>query len=415
MRLLPDGAEFDTSFAPPNGHRTLALDLGGDNLDFCNDVVVLADGSTWIAGSSRVSQTSSAVVNTGFVIRLSPNGDVDSNFFADGVFLLNEDLPPGVSLSSSVTDLYVDRSGRILVTGTISRAVAPDTSFRGVVLRFLADGTLDPDFAAGGYAELADFNPPKVSARRLAQDSQGRLLAFGSTASAFPSNTVAVVFRLLDSGVQDTSFGTDMTPLGGGGRGFVQRCYVFPTVHLDSSDRILADCLTPAPPAPAPFPQAQLIRLLPNGLTDLNFGSAVVTPIAFEYNTAGTVIGNSPNIAQILTQADNKVLVTGYHEAAVAADWGTFDIGVLRLLPNGNPDPSFGQNRGASLFRFPGRSQRQEFSHDAWLEPNGRMVIVGSLSRAPVSGGSNLTDFLVMAVRTANPSLPDAVFADEFE
>ena len=411
MRLLPD-AGFDTSFAAPDGFRTLALNLGGNNVDICYDLTVLADGSTWIAGFSRTAPT----VNSGFVIRLLANGDVDSNFFSDGVFLFNDDLPAGVSLSSIAYDVAVDSQGRVLVAGAIVRGIAPAQSNRGIVLRFLADGSLDPDFAAGGFAELADFNPPQVNIFAVAEDSQGRLLAAGSTFSAFPNQGVAVVFRLLANGAQDTSFGTGMTALGGGGRGFVPGCTYFPRgLHLDASDRILALCQAASLPAPAPAPPVQLIRLLASGLPDLNFGSAGVAPIAFEYNAAGTAIGMTSELAQILTQADGKVLVTGTHRAAVPADWGAGDIGVLRLLPNGNPDPSFGQDRGASLFRFIGRLQRQENAAAALLEPGGRMVIVGSLARAPVAGSSNLTDFLVMAVRTANAPLPDPLFADNFE
>ena len=412
MRLLPEGAGYDKSFAAPNGFRTLALDLAGDNADDCDDVAVLADGSTWIAGVTRDTAVTGAT-GSGFVTRLLPNGKVDSNFFADGVFLLNNDLPQGVSVISSVADVQVDSAGRVLVAGNIRRGIAPNVSDRGVLLRFLSDGTLDSEFGTGGFVQLADFNPPTVLIYHLSQDSQGRVLVFDTTTSAFPGTPTVVIFRLLDSGAPDTSFGTGMTALGGGGRGFVQRCRFFGTVHLDSSDRILAACLASTTPPPAG--QGQLIRLLPNGLVDLNFGSAGVTPVAFEYNAIGTPIGESDFPSQILTQPDGKILVTGTHYAAVAADWGTRDVGVQRLFSNCTPDLSFGQNRSASLFRFQGRNQRQETVSAAILEPNGRMIIVGSLSRAPVFGGSNEIDFLVMAVRTATPKLPEMMFADSFE
>lgn len=42
-------------------------------------------------------------------------GDVDSNLFSVSLFLLNSDLPPGVSVIFQVQHLQVNPAGRVLV------------------------------------------------------------------------------------------------------------------------------------------------------------------------------------------------------------------------------------------------------------------------------------------------------------
>ena len=63
-------------------------------------------------------------------------------------------------------------------------------------------------------------------------------------------------------------------------------------------------------------------------------------------------------------QTDGKLLLTGISNG---------DFAIMRLLPDGTPDPLFG-NDGLSLVDYAGNSDR---SHAVVVQPDGRIVIAG--------------------------------------
>jgi uncharacterized delta-60 repeat protein len=154
-------------------------------------------------------------------------------------------LPPATGDEFQLSDFTIDPQGRLLVVGTsfFPRSENPSPflengarAFRpGVVriLRFLADGSLDPAFGRGGVVEtgLGLSSPRGTDGRRLgshpsegptgvAVDPQGRIIVTGEAVirlgetcendSLAPAAVSAgFVARLTESGAPDMSFGRD--------------------------------------------------------------------------------------------------------------------------------------------------------------------------------------------------------------
>jgi len=100
----------------------------------------------------------------------------------------------------------IDASGRILVTGIITDATSGNASV--YIERRLADNSLDPSFGTGGKVKIVNAAAP-IQGNTVAVDSSGRILvAAESIGTSSGGNNELVLYRLTDSGVVDTSFGT---------------------------------------------------------------------------------------------------------------------------------------------------------------------------------------------------------------
>ncbi|MFB9234893.1 hypothetical protein ACFFWC_04995 [Plantactinospora siamensis] len=104
------------------------------------------------------------------VTRLDPDGTPDLSFGVGGV--VTTPLGAGDATARAV---LVQPDGRIVVAGYANA----DPISTATVLRYLPDGTVDPDFARGGRAELAFFGAGGQVAC-LAAGPDGTLLVAGS-------------------------------------------------------------------------------------------------------------------------------------------------------------------------------------------------------------------------------------------
>lgn len=116
---------------------------------------------------------------------------------------------------------------------------------------------------------------------------------------------------------------------------------------------------------------------------------------------AAVVVGDSAETEAraIVVQPDGKIIVAGY---AILGNMGR-DIVLVRFNADGSPDTSFGNN-GRVVFAV---SNRNENINSVALQPNGRIVVVGSTQ--PIQG-STVTDFLV--VRFTSDGGLDASFGN---
>lgn len=156
-RLEPDG-ELDESFG---------TGIGFDGAVLC--ITRQTDGRLLIGGRFQTYQGSSMPL----VVRLSPNGELDTEFH------------PDLSDLEGVIGLIEQPDGRILVTG--QRNVGAFTALR----RLLPDGSLDTSFQAPAF---------RPSATVLLDD--GRILV-GSITQDLPMQALQ---RLLPNGAPDSSF-----------------------------------------------------------------------------------------------------------------------------------------------------------------------------------------------------------------
>lgn len=398
-RSLADG-RADTSFAPPNGRRTLSLSPTGNNVVLCTSVLALDDGSTLIAGS---------VGNSGTVIRLLPDGSVDTNFFGNGALETWTDLNfQATSRSATFNAIMRDAQGRIVVAGSTAQPGANGTDQFGVVLRLTAGLAVDTSFGDGGVVRLhTTTNPFRLYVESIAQDTDGHLYFAGSEGQTGTGQEGGVVHRLLDDGSVDASWPGDSNYVHLAGS-----CVASGDIALDAQQRAMVSCYRSGG-------GIGILRLLRNGQLDLNFGTGGVTPVNFLPPTQSTQ-GRTTSLQQILPLPDGKLVAVGTHMNTNGSEvyYGTQDIGVARLLANGSPDYDFGEINGASLFRLPEIFGRfDEFANAATLQPDGRVLVIGSQSdRRPGVPVDDSTQHLLMRIGNVMP-VPDndRLFANGFE
>jgi len=165
-RLNPDGS-LDTSF-DEDGRRTLAFDLGGENVDFANAVGL--DGDRIVLGGRADGAVS---VQFAFA-RLNNDGSLDDSFGDSGQVTVDFEI----DADEIGLDLVVDEAGGVLAVGTVD----PPTSNRDFgVIRLRNDGTLDPSFGGQGRTLVSfDLAPnPEDQGKAIALTPDGRVQVAG--------------------------------------------------------------------------------------------------------------------------------------------------------------------------------------------------------------------------------------------
>lgn len=92
-----------------------------------------------------------------------------------------------------------------------------------------------------------------------------------------------------------------------------------------------------------------------------------------------------------MLQADHKILMAGISSG---------DFAIMRLLPDGSPDPQFG-NDGLALVDYAGKTDR---SHAVLVQPDGRIVVAGETQI------NNQSDFAIL--RLLPNGTPDSTFGN---
>ena len=251
-------------------------------------------------------------------------GDVDLTFGVGGV--VTTDFGPIDGLRAIV----VQPDGKIVAAGTAS------TTSWGVV-RYLPDGTLDQGFGVGG----------KVTTAALA--GSAGTLALG------PAGTIVVagfgdVSRYLPTGALDESFGT-------GGRVTLPRTLLLASIVLPDGRTLLAGTDSQGGGGGDFF----VARLTSSGTLDETFGVG---------GKAITDLGGHDLATQLLLLPDGKLVAVGE-----TASFGS-DIALVRYLPDGSLDPTFGS--GGKVLTNIGAPHVFDHGDDALLTPEGKIVVTGA-------------------------------------
>jgi uncharacterized delta-60 repeat protein len=195
-------------------------------------------------------------------------GDLDPSFGGSGMVIT--DLGVGGAQANAVA---IQPDGKIVAAGTSG-------SEHFVVVRYLADGTLDATFGNGGKA-VPDLGGIFEQAYGLALQPDGKIVLVGTTA---PQGYCCqyVVARLLPDGALDAGFGTRgrvFTTLAGG-------LQSFGAVAIQPDGKIVA-----AGGGYSSFGSAlAVVRYLSNGTLDSTFGSSGAALFA----VGGNSLANGP-------------------------------------------------------------------------------------------------------------------------
>lgn len=249
-------------------------------------------------------------LGTTTVARLHNNGKFDSTFGANGLYVRpdNEWFFP-----FSATDLVLQANGGIIVGGRKTDTSISINSYSFALIRLKANGTLDSSFGNQGLVLTKVSAEPlsKDWLRKMALQADGRIVAAGTA-----QDTLALV-RYLPNGDLDSSFGNygRVITLIGTWRAEVG------DVDIQPDGKIVVGI-----EAETPGRSFVGVRYMPNGILDTTFGSGGIS---------AHYIGSLAYVKAMKLQPDGRILIAG-------AAGG--ELKVLRLLQDGSRDTSFGSN-----------------------------------------------------------------------
>ena len=288
----------DTMF---HGDSKRLVDIGTN--DIGNDVAIQPDG--------RVVTVGGHGSGTGFsVARMLPNGALDTSFSGDGMRTFEDIGDPGFPVARAVHTLS---NNRMLVAGQAYTS----GFFAFGLIRVLPGGQQDMTFGTGGEA-LAALGAD--GAWDVLVAPSGKIIVVGSGLGVGGDNDFALA-RFSANGILDQTFGPEDNP-----------GYAFADFGNQESGR-----------AGAIAPDGSIVvaglasgsgggnfgvaRFTPGGEPDANFGTGGITTI----DAPGD--GTYDEATGVTVMPDGDIVVVGNTLTGAAA--------VVRLEPDGDPDPTF--------------------------------------------------------------------------
>jgi|GEM_PF-3589928 len=261
-------------------------------------------------------QSSGKIVNVGatdwasgqpLVNRLNPDGTLDTSFGENGSILING--PFGSPFF--VTEAELQSDDKIVFIGL--------TNSTFYLVRLTADGMLDSSFGDNGFL-LQDFPEADSQGLDLLIQNDGKILAVGSY--SLDDDDAYLIIRYLADGSVDTSFGE---------QGFT-------AINPDGWDQRLLDvALQPdgkivCAGSSSPIGRSILIRFSPDGILDTSFGEEGIVD--------ANLSNNENSFCNLAIYPDGRILAAG----DIISSSSFTDFSLARYLPDGMPDPSFGNN-----------------------------------------------------------------------
>ena len=301
---------LDTTFGTA-GKVTIPV----DDYTSARAVAIQPDGGLVIVGTAY---------DDVFVRRLTSNGSIDTAFGEGGRVLTNVGPNATVDSASSVA---LQEDGKIIVAGS-SQGLAS-------VLRFTADGVLDPTFNGTGIARGGGAHH-----HALALQADGKVVAAGFVYhQGYEKLSVA---RYTTSGAADPDFGSGGAVIGD----FSERAL---SVAIQQNGAILV-----AGNRSTSGPDSVVARYNADGSLDSQFGDN------------GLVMGSLDEATAVAVQPDGRILVAGGRNNSEDTEFS-----VVRYEQDGSPDEGFGVAGRAETTGMVGGAQAVD------VMPDGRIVVAG--------------------------------------
>lgn len=291
------------------------------------------------------------------VVRFNTDGSLDAGFGAAGRTLIDFRGSTGFAESDDdCAGIALQPDGRIVVATSLwNGGWWEDAAFGHGVARLEANGMHDPTFGAGtGQVLLAAGG----IVAGLAVQADGRIVLAGSGA-LFDNIGVS---RLGADGSRDDTFGDN-------GSVVLDFGSVGATAHaiaIDADDRIVVAGSADTDSG-ARFGAA---RLLPDGRLDPGFGDLGQVTIDFGPSSL------QREAYAIVLQDDGRIAMAG-----VMGDMPNWNTAIVRLLPDGSPDPAFGV-AGKVILPFDLESNGWDSANSIASQRDGKLVIGGNATFA---------------------------------
>jgi len=378
--------------------------------DYAHAVAVQSDGKVITAGTTAIS--------AGTVIALTRHlrdGGLDPAFGNGGKVITQVG-----TRGDSARAVAVQADGRIVVAGWTD-STGTDANF--LVLRYRADGTLDPSFADGGRFVLPiGAGNGTDRAHAVAIQNDGKIVVGGTTLSGTSTTgqDFAIV-RLTPEGTLDAGFGQGgkvVTPMQSHSASDTVYALALPVVGgeqrilaVGGEGDFVAARYTANGSLDASFGNggrmvglfgrnigaARAVVLLPGGRAVLaggiynDFAAAQIT----EAGTLDPMFGqgglvtvavsatNWDNATAVVRQADGKLLLGGW---AYSGNSSSADFVALRLLPGGTLDPMFAD--GGIAIRPVAAGTRSDSARGLVLQSDERVPAVRAILGGEASGSN---------------------------
>lgn len=313
------------------------IDYGfGNNGTF----IVSLSGGLWESVGSMILQSDGKILLGGgatddlLLIRLKPNGELDSSFGNNGIRIT------GFSGDEYITSLAVQADGKIVSAGIRQ---TPEDAIQ--IVRYHTDGSLDSSFGSNGEVYYSwtwgYFHYP--TANDVAVLPDGRIVVGATTKIDANGKYCFTVLRLLSDGSPDTSFnhtGLAYADVGS----LLAYCKA---MRVQPDGKILlsgySDSIT-------------LVRFDTTGILDAGFGNG--GKMKLPKSTGGTALTLQP---------DGKILVNG------DAD---INFIVYRLNADGSRDMGFGLNGSINQQVL----NKKNSANDIAVQADGKIIVSGSAS-----------------------------------
>lgn len=268
----------------------------------------------------------------------------------------------GVAREAQAEAVAVQPDGKVVVAGYLQEGIRRPTSFSPLLVRYGADGSLDPTFGAGGVVGARPQGHDRPQLRDVAIAADGTIFTVGGreeSGSGFgPPSGILTAYRA--DGKLDTAFGD------GGSVTITGKHHSYTTLrHLLvlPNGRILAVGYLNR--------RLLLVRLTPTGKLDRKFGGGdgEVTLDLHSDTCCETASLGVDGMGRIVIGA----------MGGDAAKWRVF---LARYLPSGGIDRSFGK-RGVESPLLP---RRLGVMNGLAIQPDGRIVTVGRAAVTKVNG-----------------------------
>ncbi len=256
----------------------------------------MADGRLVVAGGTYVwrgdgDENFAAIA----VVRYNPDLSLDTSFSQDGKLTTDIDA----ARYAGASDVMIQADGKILVAGSTGRSPSGDF----VLVRYRADGSLDPSFGTGGIV-TTDFGVyERVNAAALQPDGKIVVLGESIDTGASESPWSLALARYRTDGSLDPSFSGDGM------------------LTLNVGDSVNGEALALQDDGKVLVGGGHhLLRLRPDGSLDPSFGAD------------GVVFDDAHDIRGLGIQSDGRIVSAGHN--------GQFAF--ARYLADGTLDWSFG-------------------------------------------------------------------------
>lgn len=345
---------------------------GAKTLDQGSCIKVNADGKIFVAGGSMNPDGNSDIAIWSF------NEDGRLNTLFGGTGVVTHDNTAGGNANDVAYSLVIDSTGRILVTGA---SVNAQGLFDMVILRYLADGTLDTSFNNTGIVVDSGAAGGKGfdQGRGITLDSSGRIMITGYSTNPAGGKDM-VLWRFNTDGTPDTTFNNtgyvvSTGTAGGGGpdKGL--------GVAVDASGKILVTGWSTNGDG---LSDMVTWRYNPDGTPDETFNGT-----GFVISSGVTGGDENAKGLAITTDASNKILVTGLSRTPA----GYLGMVIWRYDTDGLPDTTL----AGTGFVLDNNAAGGDLA-------GGLSIVIDSLGRILVAGsGTNSTGYRDMVVWRYNP------------